>query len=82
MSNIFRSSFVPGFQTLGILPSQKVESMANSNFQPKVSKNFIISYLKVKPIQNTNSYKRNGKPLKQNTGSFDRLNKLKAIAMK
>lgn len=85
MSNIFRTSFVAGNKMDGnkyTLPQKKVDSMANPTFQPKVSKQFAISYLNTKPKQNTNRYLKKGKPVKPNTGSMDRLNRLKATAMK
>ena len=85
MSNIYRTSFLPGNKMDGnkyTLPQKKVDSMVNPTFQPKVSKQFAITYTNTKPIQNTTSYLKKGKPIKPNTGSMDRLNRLKASAMK
>jgi len=84
MSNIFQSSFTPGKKPDGSkLSSSKVNSMFNPTFLPKVSKRFSHSYNTIRTLnKNNNLYKRTGKPVKPNTGSMDRLNKIKAAAMK
>ena len=85
MSKIFRSSFVAGNKMDGntyTLPKKKVDSMANPTFHPKISKQFAITYTNTKAKQNTTRYLKKGKPVKPNTGSMDRLNRLKATAMK
>tara|TARA_Y100001970_G_scaffold291693_1_gene429860 strand:- start:1171 stop:1425 length:255 start_codon:yes stop_codon:yes gene_type:complete len=84
MSNIFTSSFTPGKRADGSkFSSDKVDSMFNPTFQPKVSKAFAHSYNTIRTLnKNNNLYKRKGKPVKPNTGSMDRLNKIKAKAMK
>lgn len=85
MSNIKSSFFNPGGKKVvkSTLPAAKVNSMYNSTFLPKISKNTINTYTQVAvTTQKTTRYNKNGKPVKPNTGSMDRINRLKAQAMK
>lgn len=64
------------------LPQAKTDSMFNPTFKAKVSKRFQLTYNFIKPFDSNNSFnKRHGIPIKQNTGSMDRINKLKAQNM-
>tara|TARA_A100001011_G_C13833696_1_gene644022 strand:- start:107 stop:376 length:270 start_codon:yes stop_codon:yes gene_type:complete len=89
MSNKKVSYFNPGGQVdtskvkKSVLPEAKVNSMFNPTFQPKMSKNKIITYTQQSSDQQkTTRYLEKGKPVKPNTGSLDRINRLKAQAMK
>jgi hypothetical protein len=84
MSNKKKNYFNPGRlekkkgQKISQFPQGKKSQNPNSilSFNIKKQKSFVG----VKPIVNKQSqiYKKNGKPLKPNTGSLDRLQKIKA----
>tara|TARA_B110000967_G_C18639567_1_gene437823 strand:+ start:173 stop:430 length:258 start_codon:yes stop_codon:yes gene_type:complete len=85
MSNKKGSFFNPGGKhtvVKSILPSSKVNSMYNPTFHPKVSKNTINTYTQNITSVKTTRYYKTGKPGKPNVGSMDRINKIKAQAMK
>ena len=90
MSNKFRSSFSPGRNFTSSNPSKISVLKPHQTVQPQISKGFSISYTDTSKFIHTESYRKNmrtkikaaGKPIKPNTGSMDRLNKIKAIAMK
>ena len=75
--------FTPGKKPDGSkFSSDKVNTMFNPTFLPKVSKRISHSYNVTRTIKKTKLYLKKGKPVKPNTGSMDRLNKIKAAAMK
>ena len=86
MSNIFQSSFTPGKKPDGSkFPSEKVYSTFNSTFASLgLRKRFADTFRCPRECtfnKNNNLYKRQGKPIKPNTGSMDRLNRIKAAVM-
>jgi hypothetical protein len=87
MSNIKKNFFNPGALNKqgtkkAVLPSAKNDTMFNPTYQPKLSTR-LVSTLNTDTSVKTKStkYLKNGKPLKQNVGSMDRLLRLKANAM-
>jgi len=83
MSNIKKNFFNPGGnnKSNAILPTDKNNTMFDPNNGKKLPIRAISSFNSKNVVVETNFYKKNGKPVKPNVGSMDRLLRLKAKAM-